>query len=302
MAAAPGWEFIFSTRREATPEQWQSADVILGSPLKAGYRETLADLPNLKWVQLDSSGVNQYADPGLLPPGCQLTCATGVFGEVIGEYLLAVTMLLQRRFHQYRDHQNAGVWHPEAPPKNLLESTVLVVGSGDIGTAYARRVKAMGAYTIGVRRSRPEKGPELDEVHLTSQLDGLLPRADVIALSLPDTPETRGIIDRRRLGLMKPDAIILNVGRGTAINTEALCDALEAGAIGGAGLDVTDPEPLPEGHRLWSCPNAFITPHIAGYAAGNGRKAEFFARNLSAYVAGEPLESMVDVSTGYRKG
>ena len=299
-AAAPGWTFVYRSRREAAPDEWAAAEVILGSPL--GDRKTLSDLKNLKWVQLSSAGADQYTAPGILPQGCILTCSTGVFGEVIGDYMLAATLLLLQNFQLYRDNQLAGIWHREAQPKSLGDCVVLILGAGDIGGAYARRVKALGAAAIGVRRSPGEKPDFLDELHLTADLDTLLPRADVVAMALPDTPETRGIMDGRRLGLMKREAILLNVGRGSAVDTEALCDALDGGVIAGAALDVTNPEPLPAGHRLWGCKNAFITPHISGEAAGLEPKVELFAHNLAAYVQGTPMESVVDLRTGYRAG
>ena len=136
------------------------------------------------------------------------------------------------------------------------------------------------------------------------ELDSLLPRADVVALSLPGNPSTYHTLNRERIPLLSPNAIVLNVGRGTAVDTDALSDALYAGKIAGAALDVTDPEPLPADHPLWKAPNAIITPHISGgYALPETLQqiAEIFAENLKRFQAGEPLRNVVDLETGYCK-
>ena len=181
---------------------------------------------------------------------------------------------------------------------------MLVLGMGDIGGEFGRRVKALGAHVIGVRRTDTRCPDYADEVHLTADLDRLLPLADVVAVTLPGTKETAGLLDRRRIGLMKPGAVVLNVGRGIVIDTEALCDALESGHLGGAGLDVTDPEPLPPDHRLWDIPNAVITPHISGFyhlPETLERIIQISASNLKAFAEGKPLRNIIDFSTGYRK-
>ncbi len=162
----------------------------------------------------------------------------------------------------------------------------------------------MGAKVVGVRRADTTKPDYVDEVHLTRDLDALLPQADIVAVTLPGTEATRNLLDRRRIGLMKPGAILLNTGRGCIVDTEALCDALECGALGGAGLDVVQPEPLPAGHRLWRIPTAVVTPHISGgwhLKETHTRVVNIFAENLKRFLAGEPLKNQVDFATGYRK-
>ena len=141
-----------------------------------------------------------------------------------------------------------------------------------------------------------------DEVYGLDALDSLLPRADVVALSLPGNPSTRHVLNRERIGLLNPNAIVLNVGRGTAIDTDALCDALYEGRIAGAALDVTDPEPLPEDHPLWDAPRTLITPHISGgYSLPETLEqiCGIFAENLERFRKGEPLRNVVDMETGY---
>jgi phosphoglycerate dehydrogenase-like enzyme len=217
--------------------------------------------------------------------------------------MLALTLQLLKKLHLDRDEQQQGRWQPRGQVRSILGSTVLVLGLGDIGTEYSRRMKALGARVIGVRRSPRPKPDCVDEAHLFDKLDELLPRADVVALALPGTGETRGIIGKDRLATMKEGAVIVNAGRGSAIDTDALCNALESGHILGAGLDVTDPEPLPPDHRLWKLEGAVITPHVAGGRSmiETGQHVmELNLENAARFVKGERLVSLVDRTTGYR--
>jgi phosphoglycerate dehydrogenase-like enzyme len=181
-------------------------------------------------------------------------------------------------------------------------SIVLVIGLGDIGGSFAKRVKTLGAYTIGIRRSDFNKPEYLDELWGMDALRDLLPRADIAALSLPETPLTKKVLNRDTLSRMKQNSVIVNVGRGSAIDTEALCDALEKRQIHGAALDVTDPEPLPPDHRLWKLENAVITPHVSGgYSLKQTQEAvvRISGENIKAYLAGQPLSNVVDFAAGY---
>lgn len=164
-------------------------------------------------------------------------------------------------------------------------------------------MKALGSYTIGIRRTKGEKPDYLDELRTMEELNELLPRADFVSLSLPSTPETRNLFQKDRFALMKPSSILINVGRGNAIDTEALCDALEEHCIAGACLDVTEPEPLPVDHRLWNIPGVIITPHISGmYHMEETRKriVKISLTNLQHYLNGEKLINVVNFETGYR--
>jgi phosphoglycerate dehydrogenase-like enzyme len=211
--------------------------------------------------------------------------------------------MILKKFHLYRDAQSQGRWQYRGPVRSIRGSTVLVLGLGDIGAEYAWRMKALGARVIGLRRTERPKPDCVDEVYLQDKLDELLPRADVVALALPGVRETRGIINRDRLGRMKEGAVIVNGGRGSAIDTEALCDALESGRLLGAALDVTDPEPLPPGHRLWKLEGAVITPHISGglsMAETGHYMQQLILENAARFVRGERLISLVDRASGYR--
>jgi phosphoglycerate dehydrogenase-like enzyme len=165
-------------------------------------------------------------------------------------------------------------------------------------------MKVLGAYVIGIRRTVQPKPDCVDELYLSDKLDELLPRADIVAMILPGVASTAGIIGRAQLAAMKDGAVIINGGRGSAIDTDALCDALESGHLGGAGLDVTMPEPLPSGHRLWKLENAVITPHVAG-GRNMPETADHIMKlnleNAARFLKGETLESLVDIKTGYRR-
>ena len=232
-----------------------------------------------------------------------MTNSTGAYGLAIAEHALGMLLTISKKLLLYRDQQHDRQWKDQGMVKPISGSTALVIGAGDIGCEFAKRIKALGAYTIGIRRAGIKKPDSLDELYHSDAIDRLLPIADTVLLSLPNTPETYHIINRKRLNAMKSDAILLNVGRGTAVDTQALYHALMEGKLFGAGLDVTDPEPLPPEHPLWNCSNVLITPHISGGGHLETTTQQIFSifeRNLCAFLKDEPLINCVDFSTGYR--
>ncbi len=285
---------------EMTDEMIKEADVMLGIiPV-----DKLKIAENLKFLQLSMAGSDAYAAPGVMPKGAIVANATGSYGLAISEYLMAVLLSLSKRLHQYRDRQPSGEWGIIGEVKPICGSTVLVVGLGDIGGEFAKRAKAMGAHVIGVRRKGTDKPEYVDELYLTDKLDELIPRADTIALCLPNTPATKNIMDRERIFAMKPDSILLNIGRGNAVDGEALCDALDQGRLWGAAVDVTEPEPLPAGHRMWTTENLIVTPHVSGFFTlheTHERIINLMVDNLTAFIEGKPIKNIVDPETGYRK-
>lgn len=301
--AAPGFAIRYAdgTPESAfTDEELSEVEIILGNPSTAA----LARCSGVKWVQLGSAGADAYTVPGALPAGAVLTNASGAYGLAIGEYLVAVTLELYKKLHLYRDQQRCGCWKDLGPVRSVEGSNVLVVGLGDIGGAFARRMNALGARVTGITRSPREKPDYAEAVYQMEALDGLLPQADIVSLSLPGTAETKGLFSAERIARMKEGAVLLNVGRGLAVDTQALCDALESGRLLGAALDVTDPEPLPPDHRLWQLPNAVITPHVSGgphLRQTCERIMEICLENLRRYREGLPLENRVSLALGYRE-
>ncbi len=295
---APEAEFLYGNPNTVDIERMRDADIIFGNPSP----ELIKSSNDLKWVQLQSAGIGEYADKSILPDNVLLTNASGAYGHAISEYMLGTLLMLYKKLHIYRDQQNSCQWSYAGKVRTIVNSTALIVGLGDIGSDFARKLKALGAYTIGIRRKDTNKPEYVDELHLMDEFQSLLPRADIVAFSLPETPHTRKIMNSGTLALMKQDAVLINVGRGSAVDTDALCDALEDGRLLGAALDVTDPEPLPKDHRLWRMDNAIITPHVSG---GFSLQETFesivgiFASNLEAYLNGKELLNLVDRSAGY---
>lgn len=298
-AAAPGVEQRFFQGMDfnggsvplSDPTLARDATVVLGCPEAA----IVSTLSRLQWLQTWSAGVDAYLRPGVLPQGAMLTSAVGAYGPSVAEHMFAVLLTLLKKLHRYRDSQAARAWDAtQGTVRSLSGSTVLVVGAGDIGTHLAALCKAMGAHTVGLKRTVTPPPAGFDELHPIAELDHWLPRADVVALFLPQSPETVHIMDGRRLGLMKDGAVLLNGGRGSAIDPDALLAALRAGKLWGAGLDVTEPEPLPADSPLWDEPDLLLTPHVAGGLHLEGTRERIVAialENLKRYMAGEPLRN-----------
>lgn len=298
-AEAPGVSLSYVDASMVTKEQVQSAEVIIGNPPV----DLVAGSQSLKWFQSNTAGPDAYLKEGVIPETAVITNATGAYGLAISEYMLGTLLSLYKKLNLYRDNQKNHNWDKLGNVKSVWNSTVLVIGLGDIGGSFARLVKEMGAYVIGVRRTNSQKPDFVDEIYLTESLDKLLPCADVVAMSLPGNSQTTRILNRERIERMKDGAVVINVGRGSAIDTDALCSALTSGKLAGAALDVTDPEPLPASHPLWDVPNAIITPHVSGgwsLPETFERIVRISAKNLGRYLRGEPLENVIDRSTGYR--
>lgn len=297
--AAPDADVYCCLPEEATRDRIQWANVIFGSPAIDDVRGS----QNLRWLQSNAAGPDSYLQPGVLPQGCQLTNASGSYGLAISEHMLGMLLMLLKKLHTYRDSQHDHVWKSQGSVKSIWGSTVLVLGMGDIGGEFARRCQALGAYVIGVRRQDTHKPDYVDELHLIADLDTLLPRADVVAIAMPGTEETKGMFNDERLARMKEGSIILNVGRGSIIDTAALTRALQSGHLLGAGLDVTDPEPLPDDCPLWDIPSALITPHVSGFfhlRETLTRILQLCVENLTRWENGQPLLNRMDPQTGYR--
>lgn len=305
-AAAPGAEVIAATTREETVAALAEADVWVGScsawVLEAAKR--------LRWIQLPSAGAESCANlPEVAERGIVVTNAQGLYGPQVAEHALAMILSFARALHAYHPEQRAGAWshrptdQAAAMEKGIWElehKTLLVVGLGGIGTELARRAHALGMRVTATRNSRREGPPFVEYVGLAHEVERLAAEADVVVNATPLTPETTGLFDAAFFRAMKPTGLFINVGRGESVVTEDLVAALQSGQIAGAGLDVTDPEPLPPGHPLWTMPNVILTPHSA--AASDQLMRRFGAllvENVRRYAAGERLLSVVDLERGY---
>ena len=300
--AAPEAEFRFTVPADVTAEDVRWADAVLGNvPV-----ELIRQNDRLEWFQSNAAGPDAYLAPGVLPERCVVTNATGAYGLAISEWMLGMWLGLQKDLFLYRDRQNRSEWAPTGHSvRGVYGSRVLCVGMGDIGSNFARRAHALGAEVVGVRRTVHPDTPCPDyclRVVAQSQLDEELPEADLIALSLPGTPETNKLFNAERFARCKDGAILINVGRGTTVDSDALVEALRSGKIFGAGLDVTDPEPLPADHPLWGEPGAIITPHNSGKFSLSktlDNIVDIFIHNLKRYAEGLPLDNQVNRTTRY---
>ena len=298
--AAEGCEITYIGSEKVTADDIAKADVIIGNP----PAKMINASARLKWLQLFSAGADEYIVPGVLSKNTVLTNASGAYGKSVAEHALALTLMLQKKLYLYRDSQNKAEWINHGPVTSLSDQTVLVVGFGDIGQFYARLVKAMGAYVIGVKRSPGAMPGCADELVTAAELDEVLPRADVVFSVLPGNEETKHIFTAKRFDLMKDSAFFINCGRGNAVAGDVLMKALSEHKIAAAAIDVTEEEPLPEDSPLWAAENLVITPHIAGrfqLKETHDNVVAIAARNLKLFRAGKPLENVVDFATGYRK-
>ena len=250
--------------------------------------------------------MNYYIDGGKFPKNAKLCCMTGCYGNIIAEHLLAMLLSICRRLPEYRDKQNEQNWGIVKYDKQLAESTLLILGAGDIGTTLAKWMRPMVGKIIGIRRTAREYPDCYDEMVTLDKLDEKLPEADFTVCILPHTPETAGLLDERRLRLMKKDSVLINGGRGSLIDQDALIKMMSEGWFYGVGLDVTTPEPLPKNHPLWNQSRLIITPHSAGNSADvksplEQKIREFILKNTLRWLSGEEPENIVDFSLGYRK-
>ena len=249
----------------------------------------------IEWVQLSSAGIEDWFVAGVIDDRRRWTAAKGVYAGPIAEYVIGMLLASARRLPELmRDRR----WEP-LEVRTLRGATVGIVGGGGIGSAVIELLRPMGVRTLAVTRSsRTVDGADVSVGPM--EIDHVVRESDFLVLAAPETPETRGLLDARLFRQMRAHAWLVNVGRGTIIDTPALVDALREGRLAGAALDVTDPEPLPPGHVLWSMPNVVITSHTActptlGAAAFATRVQE----NVNRFRAGAPLLGTVETKHGY---
>ncbi len=251
--------------------------------------------PEVRWVQLPSAGVESWVEEGLIDTERVYTSAAGVYSETVAEHALALMLAGARRIHEAA---RATSWEVGFG-RLFAGSSVVILGAGGIGRALICLLEPFGTRILTVTRSGREV-PGATENYSADQTDELWPEGDFFVVAAPATGNTQKMIGTRELDAMQSHAWVVNVARGSLIDTDALVEALAEGRIGGAALDVTEPEPLPEGHPLWAEPRALITPHTANPPDALARAlAERIEENVSRFKADEELIAVVDVEAGY---
>ena len=263
----------------------------------------IREAKKLRWLQDSRHGVNTCMVPEIQDKQFILTNTQHTSGPPIADHVIAMMTMLTRGLHNFHQLQSLEKWKErpiEFPMLELSDKTMLVVGLGGIGTAVAKRAHGLGMRVLGIRNSSRDGPDYVEYVGLSDELHELAGQADVIVNSLPLTSATRGMFDSKFFDSAKRGAYFISVGRGESSVTDDLIAALKDGRLTAAGLDVTDPEPLPDGHELWSMPNVIITPHVAATTdQGRWRRWEVIKENLHRYVNGEKMLNVVDVTKGY---
>lgn len=248
--------------------------------------------PGLRWVQSPGAGVDHPIWQTLLDRGVRLTNASGIHAEPIAQYIFTYVLFWEREVARHLEQQRRRHWEIVSCG-DLVGRTLGIVGYGGIGRATARVAKAFGMRVVGCRRTRVDD-PLLDRQVGPDGLHALLAESDYVVLCMPYSDETRGMIGRAELEAMQEHAVLVNVARGGVVDEPALVEALRAGRIRGATLDVVAEEPLPPDSPLWTLERCVITPHDAGYSPrGDERLGELFLDNLGRYVRGEPLRNEI---------
>lgn len=294
------WPVTGLVSASVAAEELADAEVIIGNVVPS----QLQHAHKLRWLQLSSAGADAYCRKGILPAGAVLTNSTGAFGLAISEYMTAVVFAMMKKLYRYYDNQKDGQWHDEGQVESVYGKTVLVIGFGNLGREFGRRMKAMGARVIGMRRRSGPVPPEADEMGTMDKLDEYLAAADIVASCLPNTPETYHLYTKDRFAAMKAGAYFINVGRGSNVVQDDLCAAVRSGHLAGAAVDVTEPEPLPADSPMWHTPGVYVTPHVSGgyhLQATHDNIVRIAADNLRRFLRGEALENVVDFATGYKK-
>ncbi len=277
-----------SPLESATVAIWTSLDPATWRDARAG--------DGVRWVQLLSAGVENWIASGVLDSGRLWTSARGASALTVAEHALALLLAVRRRLVECA---RVDEWRSDIEGVPLRGSTALIVGCGAIGSAMIPMLTSLEVETVAVTRSgRTVAGAA--ESHSSAELASLWPRADIVVLAAPATPQTRHIVDAGVLAALPRHATLINVARGTLVDTDALVDALRSGEIAGAGLDVTEPEPLPAGHPLWTMDSVLVTPHDANPGvAWKANVARRVTENLRRYRAGDGLVGTIDLTRHY---
>jgi len=302
---APGVEMVFVADETDLVKEAANADALIGGDDFVCDERVLAAAKRVRWVAVMSAGVEAcLGKPALEKPGLTVTNMRAVAGPVMAEHTIALMFALSRSLQVSIGRQATGEgWNRNfagSQPQALTGKTLLVAGLGGIGLEVAKRAHALGMKVIGTRNSSREGPDYVSRVGLADELPAMIGEADVVVAALPLIPATTHLFDAKMFTRMKKTAYFISVGRGGSVVTDDLVAALNAGTIGGAGLDVTDPEPLPKDHPLWKAKNIIITPHMSALSdLGQAARMLILKEQVRRFAAGDKLLSVVDFKKGY---
>jgi phosphoglycerate dehydrogenase-like enzyme len=298
----PSAKLHFGNTVEALDPIIPEADVLFNANFKnEPLRTVFPKAKKLRWLHQASAGVDTILSPEIIASPVPLTNGRGVFRESLAEFAIAAMLFFAKDLRRMVHSQEAGKWDP-FDVTMLSRHTLGIVGYGEMGQATARLAHAFGMKVIAVRRraTLSSDDPHLDAVYAPDRLHELLAASDYVLVAAPSTPQTRGMIGPAEFNVMKPTAVIMNLGRGPVIQEPALIEALQSGRIKGAALDVFDVEPVPAGHPFYSMPNVLFSAHAADHTVDwKEMSVERFAENYNRFERGEPLMSIVDKHAGY---
>ncbi len=286
-------EIFVATSPEEAEKHLPEIDLILGRPDMVAT--ILPKAKKLAWVQSTFAGVDALCQPHLRQD-YRLTGVKGIFGPLMSEYVMAYVLAFERKLFEIKHHQSNQVWK-ESSYRALTGLTIGIAGLGSIGSHVAKTASQFGMNVIGLKQGSG-KVEHVNEVFTIDSIDSFLSVLDYLVLVLPDTQETRKLMNRERFTKMKPDSVVMNVGRGTTIDQDDLIWALQSKTIKGAVLDVFEEEPLPQSNPLWKFPNVHITPHIAATSFPH-QIVEIFIENLHNFETNQPLKYLIDFQKGY---
>jgi phosphoglycerate dehydrogenase-like enzyme len=296
----PDWDIIVGKDRDIWQQHLNDAEIIAG--WKKGMEvECLSPNSKLKWLQSWSAGVNSLPLDVLDSRNILVTSANGVHAFPISETIFGLMLGLTRKIHTYVKNQQARKWHHSGMKLEMHEKTIGIIGVGTIGKEVAKIAKAFDMKVIGIRHSGKQQ-EFVDEMYNQHHLDEILPSCDYVVVTLPLTKDTHHLFNAKQFDIMKSSAFFINIGRGEIVNEEALIQALQAGNISGAGLDVFEQEPLSTDSPLWSLENVIITPHTSGSTEHYNQRVieNILIPNLKNYISGiQPSVNLVDFSKGY---
>lgn len=297
-AEAHGYEVLFYENAADAEASAKDAEIILSASTALAKAA-----PELKWMCLPFAGADPFLEPGVFAsPDAVLTCSSGAYGVAIAEHVVMVALEILRRQPDYDDIVRRRGWKRDLPIRSILGSRITMLGTGNIGQETAVRLRAFApARIVGVNRGGGNPGGIFDLVLTADRLGEILPKTDLLVISLPGTGETRRMLDAERIAMLPDGAILVNVGRGAVVDRKALEEHLRAGRLF-AALDVFEEEPIPQDDPIWSCPNLRITPHVAGNMMlphTADRVTALFLENLGNYFEGRPLLRRIDFRKGY---